>query len=155
FLITTLMRVERQTTGSVSVRNFYLRRGLRILPPFYLILALASGLTLLKLLPGELSPRVLLAQALHFSNYWFIWRGSAGSAAGTVPYWSLAVEEHFYLVFPLLYLGLNRIMSNRAQARAFWVACAVLCAWRCLLVFVFGVPENRTYMASDTRFDSI
>jgi peptidoglycan/LPS O-acetylase OafA/YrhL len=155
FLITTLMRFEQQTTGGVSVRNFYWRRALRILPPFYLVLVLAAALTLLGVLPGELRPRVMLAQTLHISNYWFIWHGADGSPAGTVPYWSLAVEEHFYLLFPVLYLVLNRYLSKRAQAGALWTLCAVICAWRCLLVLGFGVSENRTFMGSDTRFDSI
>jgi peptidoglycan/LPS O-acetylase OafA/YrhL len=155
FLITTLIRVEQQTTGTVSVRNFYLRRALRILPPFYIVLVLASTLAMLGLLPGQLQPETLLAQGLHFANYWFIAQGSDGAPAGTVPYWSLAVEEHFYLVFPVLYLTLNRYLSRRVQARTLWALCAVVCAWRCLLVFGFGVTENRTYMGSDTRFDSI
>jgi peptidoglycan/LPS O-acetylase OafA/YrhL len=155
FLITTLMRVEHRTTGTVSVRHFYIRRALRILPPFYLILALACLLTLARALPGELQPRVVLAQALHVSNYWFIWFGSDGAPVGTVPYWSLAVEEHFYLVFPVLYLALNRYLSRSAQAKTFWGLCAVVCAWRCLLVLVLGVPEDRTYLSTDTRFDSV
>jgi peptidoglycan/LPS O-acetylase OafA/YrhL len=155
FLITTLMRFEQQTTGTVSVPKFYMRRALRILPPFYLVLVVATMLTLFGILPGALQAKVVLAQSLHVSNYWFVWHGYAGSPAGTVPYWSLAVEEHFYLLFPLLYLGLNRLMSNRAQGKAFWTLCAAVCAWRCVLVLVLGVPEDRTYMASDTRFDSI
>jgi peptidoglycan/LPS O-acetylase OafA/YrhL len=155
FLITTLLRIEHETTGTVSIRNFYVRRALRILPPFYLTLAFAGALTVLHVLPGQLQPKVLLAQAMHVSNYWFIWNGFDGSPAGTVPYWSLAVEEHFYLVFPLLYLGLNRFLSNRAQGRALWMACAIVCAWRCFLVLGYGVSEDRTYMGSDTRFDSI
>lgn len=155
FLITTLMRIEHQATGTVSVRQFYMRRALRILPPFYLILALACGLTLIGVLPGVLQPRVALAQALHVSNYWFILFGSDGAPAGTVPYWSLAVEEHFYLVFPLMYLVLNRYFSHRAQARTFWMLCAAVCLWRCVLVLVFAVPEDRTYLATDTRFDSV
>jgi peptidoglycan/LPS O-acetylase OafA/YrhL len=155
FLITTLMRVEHETTGTVSVRHFYLRRVLRILPPFYLVLIMASTLTLLGVLPGELQSRVVLAQALHVSNYWLVWHGYAGAAAGTVPFWSLAVEEHFYLLFPLLYLWLRRHISSRAHAKTFWTLCVIVCAWRCMLVFVFGVTEDRTYMASDTRFDSI
>jgi peptidoglycan/LPS O-acetylase OafA/YrhL len=155
YLITTLMRFEHQTTGTVSVQKFYLRRALRILPPFYLVLVVASTLTLFGILPGGLQAQVVLAQSLHVSNYWFVWHGYAGSAAGTVPYWSLAVEEHFYLLFPLLFLGLSRLTSNRGKATAFWTLCAVVCAWRCVLVLVFGVPEDRTYMASDTRFDSI
>jgi peptidoglycan/LPS O-acetylase OafA/YrhL len=155
FLITTLMRIERQTTGTVNVRHFYLRRALRILPPFYLVLILAGALTTLHVLPGELQSRVMLAQLLHYSNYWFVWHGSHGAPGGTGVYWSLAVEEHFYLLFPLLYILLSRALSNRAQAKAFWTLCAVIFAWRCILVFGFGVSSDRTYMASDTRFDSI
>jgi peptidoglycan/LPS O-acetylase OafA/YrhL len=155
FLITTLMRVELESTGAFSVRNFYLRRALRILPPFYLVLFLAIVLTLLGVLPGRLNSGAVLAQSLHFSNYWFIWNGYEGAPVGTVPYWSLAVEEHFYLVFPLLYLGLNRWLSRRGQAGALWALCAVICAWRFVLVLVFHVIEDRTYMASDTRVDSI
>src|SRR5262249_4895198 len=100
YLITTLMRVEQQVTGTVSIRHFYLRRARRILPPFYLVLVLAIVLTLAGALPGQLAGRTVAAQMLHFSNYWFAWHGGDGSPAGTVPYWSLAVEEHFYLLFP-------------------------------------------------------
>jgi peptidoglycan/LPS O-acetylase OafA/YrhL len=155
FLITTLMRVEQQTTGTVNLRHFYLRRALRILPPFYLILALACALTLLELLPGKLQPGVVLAQSLHVSNYWFIWRGATGAPVGTVPYWSLAVEEHFYLLFPVFYLAISRSMSRHRQAHVLWAICAAVCLWRCILVFVINMPEDRTYMGSDTRFDSI
>jgi peptidoglycan/LPS O-acetylase OafA/YrhL len=155
FLITTLMRLEREATGHVNLPHFYLRRVLRILPPFYLILLFAVSLTLLGILPGELAAPALLAQSLHFFNYWYIWQGGEGAPVGTVPYWSLAVEEHFYLLFPMLYLAASRRLSRVAQARVFWGLCAAICVWRCVLVFVVGVPEDRTYMASDTRFDSI
>jgi peptidoglycan/LPS O-acetylase OafA/YrhL len=155
FLITTLIRIELESTGTLSVRHFYLRRALRILPPFYLILLLATMLTLVGVLPGRLNPAVVLAQSFHVSNYWFIWKGFNGAPAGTVPYWSLAVEEHFYLVFPFLYLGLSRWLPRAKQARALWMLCAVVCAWRLVLVLGFGVIEDRTYMASDTRVDSI
>ena len=155
FLITTLIRTEYEATGTLSIRNFYLRRALRILPPFYIVLALAVGLVTAGVLPGPIESRAVAAQALHFSNYWFIFQGSDGTPAGTVPYWSLAVEEHFYLVFPLLYMLLSRYLSRTAQARALWGLCALVCLWRCALVFGSGVSEDRTYMASDTRFDSI
>ena len=155
FLITTLIRAEQQATGTVSVRNFYLRRALRILPPFYIVLAMAAALVWSGVLPGRLDSRAISAQALHFANYWFIYQGSDGAPAGTVPYWSLAVEEHFYLVFPVLYLTLNRFLARRGQGLTLWALCAAVCVWRCILVFGYGVSEDRTYMASDTRFDSI
>ena len=155
FLITTLMRLERQSTGTVDIGHFYLRRVLRILPPFYAILALGVALTALDVLPGELKLSAMLAQVFHIANYWFIFNGSDGVPAGTVPYWSLAVEEHFYLGFPLLYVVLTQYLGRRSQAAALWSLCAVICAWRCYLVISGGVAEERTYMGSDTRFDSI
>ncbi|MEO6237594.1 MAG: acyltransferase [Vicinamibacterales bacterium] len=155
YLITTLMRLERQSTGRVSIRKFYMRRALRILPPFYLILLLSSALTIIGVLPGALRAGPLLAQGLHVFNYWFIYQGSNGTPVGTVPYWSLAVEEHFYLIFPVLYMVLSRSLPRRSQAAVVWILCGVICVWRCALVLGMGVPENRTYMASDTRFDSI
>jgi peptidoglycan/LPS O-acetylase OafA/YrhL len=155
FLITTLIRTEEQTTGSVSIRNFYLRRALRILPPFYIVLGLAVLATQTGLLPGPLDPTALFAQVAHFANYWFIFKGTAGVPVGTVPYWSLAVEEHFYLVFPLLYLVLTRYLSRQRLGATLWLLCAAVCLWRCVLVFGFDSWEERTYMGSDTRFDSI
>src|SRR5687767_2974535 len=72
FLITTLIRIESQSTGTVSIRNFYLRRALRILPPFYIVLALSVLLTQAGVLEGALDGKALFAQAAHFANYWFI-----------------------------------------------------------------------------------
>jgi peptidoglycan/LPS O-acetylase OafA/YrhL len=155
FLITTLMRLERETTGTVNLPHFYLRRVLRILPPFYLILLFAIVLTLLDLLPEPLQAGPVIAQALHFFNYWYIFNTGAGAPVGTVPYWSLAVEEHFYLLFPMLYLAASRRWARMGQAKVFWALCAVICVWRCVLVFLLDVSEDRTYMGSDTRFDSI
>ena len=158
FLITSLMRLEARS-GSVSLRHFYLRRIFRILPPFYIVLVLATVLALLGVVPadgGSLEARPLLALALHYGNYWFVFHGSDGVPAGTPVYWSLAVEEHFYLLFPLLFLLTRRLgFQDRRQAWLFWALCAAILAWRCYLVLVVGVPTDRTYLASDTRFDSI
>src|ERR1700733_14513831 len=64
YLITTLLRIEHDATGTVSLRQFYLRRALRILPPFYLVLALAALAAWLGVIAGGLSARALLFQAL-------------------------------------------------------------------------------------------
>ena len=158
YLITTLMGVEVAKTGGVSLKNFYLRRALRILPPFYLVLFGATALRLCGF-PREAPPLALMpvaSQILHFSNYWIAWHGWSGVAPGTGVYWSLAVEEHFYLLFPFVFLALvARGLSGREKAYVLWGGCAVILAWRCVLVMLLGAGGDRTYLCSDTRIDSI
>jgi len=158
YLITTLMRMEAEATNRVSLKNFYLRRAVRILPPFYLVLVLATVLgafsffgtaTHLELVP-------VASQMLHFSNYLIAARGWSGVAPGTGVYWSLAVEEHFYFVFPALFLALRHYrLGPKQTAFALWGLCALVFAWRCILVLVLHASADRTYVCSDTRVDSI
>ena len=157
YLITTLLRLEYEGSGNVSLRQFYLRRVLRIFPPFYLVLAVASLLTYFGLTGGTLWPSGVLAQCLHLTNYWVVRHGWwDGIAPGTWVYWSLAVEEHFYLVFPLLYIWLQRAgLDRKRQALALVLLCALVLAWRIVLIYVLGADKDRTYVASDTRVDSI
>jgi peptidoglycan/LPS O-acetylase OafA/YrhL len=159
FLITTLMRVEVAATGDVSLKNFYLRRALRILPPFYIVLFVATVVGLFAY-PSWLTPPLrslpVLSQVLHFSNYWIAAHGWDGIAPGTGVYWSLAVEEHFYLLFPFAFLLLERRgISGRGKAVVFWGVCAAVFLWRCVLVMGLGSAPDRTYLCSDTRIDSI
>ncbi len=159
FLITTLMRMEWEKKGAVSFRAFYLRRVLRILPPFYLVLCTATLLTALGVLQGTLSLPAVLAQFLHYANYWIVGHDYSGQALGTGVYWSLAVEEHFYFLFPLIYVGMRKAgLQGRAQGLALLGLCGLILVWRCVLVFALdsnAVNNYRTYLASDTRFDSI
>jgi peptidoglycan/LPS O-acetylase OafA/YrhL len=157
YLITTLLRLEFDRTGGISLKAFYLRRALRILPPMYLVLGLASVATLLGLLEGTVHLDSLLWQVFHLSNYYVILDGWwDGRAPGTWIYWSLAVEEHFYLVFPLFYLLLRRFVSSRRQQLLILLGlCAAVLAWRCLLVFGLDAVKDRTYVATDARVDSI
>jgi peptidoglycan/LPS O-acetylase OafA/YrhL/glycosyltransferase involved in cell wall biosynthesis len=156
YLITTLLRLEYEATGSISLRQFYLRRVLRILPPMYLVLGLAVVATLSGVLAGQLEPVAVLAQVFHLTNYYNIQAGMDGQPFGTGVYWSLAVEEHFYLVFPLLYLVLRgRLRSSAHQALVLGSLCLAILAWRCLLVYGLGASGERTAIATDTRLDSI
>jgi peptidoglycan/LPS O-acetylase OafA/YrhL len=159
YLITTLLRIEHEQTGGISFRAFYLRRVLRIFPPFYLALAVATLLWLTGALPKGPSFRLdgLLAQALFLTNYYIVQHGWwDGHAQGTWIFWSLAVEEHFYLAFPLVYLLLLRFLPGRhRQALVLAGLCALLLGWRLVLVFALGATRDRTYVSTDTRIDSI
>ncbi len=157
FLITTLLRMEFDRKNDVSLKQFYLRRVLRIFPPFYLVLGAAAILTYQGFLQGTVWPSALLAQVCHVTNYYIIRHGWwDGIAPGTWVYWSLAIEEHFYLVFPVVYLVLRRTgVSRRNQAIGLLAACAVVLAWRCILVFGLHAHKDRVYLGTDTRVDSI
>ncbi len=157
YLITTLLRMEFDQTGGLNFRDFYLRRALRIFPPFYLILGLAYALTWTGVLQNPPTPGAMAAQMLHMTNYYIVRHGWwTGIAPGTWIYWSLAVEEHFYLLFPLLYLAMRRRgLSPRGQAALLLGLCAAVLLWRCLLVFGLHASKDRLYVATDTRVDSI
>ena len=152
YLITTLLRRELLRTGSISLKLFYLRRVLRIFPPMYIALALAALLAAWASV--SLSGSTLLMQSIHLTNY-HVALGGTGEPPGSEVLWSLAVEEHFYLVFPLAFIVLSTHV--REQARPYWlcVACACVLAWRIVLMSVLGGHAEYIMHATDTRIDSI
>jgi peptidoglycan/LPS O-acetylase OafA/YrhL len=105
YLITELLLREKQSTGSLNVRAFYLRRILRIWPLYYLFIALAALIPFLN--PHhEFSLRYVLGFLLLMGNWSFILFGFPNSVA--IPLWSVAVEEQFYLLWAPLVARLSR-----------------------------------------------
>jgi peptidoglycan/LPS O-acetylase OafA/YrhL len=156
YLITTLLRREADSTGRIHLGAFYLRRAARILPPLYIVLAIGMGLTAVGWLPGELQVEGVLSAAFFWANYWLIHATPPlGLPEGAGVVWSLAVEEHFYLLFPLVLVLLMKVWDRRRQGYALLALCGGVLAWRCWLVFGADVPFIRVYYASDTRVDSL
>ena len=154
FLITTLMRREHAATGTLSLRAFYLRRFLRLMPPLYVVVTLTLLGVALGVVSGAFTTGGLLAVLFYLGNYFVIANDFHGIPAGTGVTWSLAVEEHFYLLFPLLALVLLRRAEPRRAAAALLGSCGAILAWRCVLAFN-GVGESWIGMATDTRADAI
>jgi peptidoglycan/LPS O-acetylase OafA/YrhL len=155
YLITTLLRLEWTSTSTIAFGKFYLRRVLRILPPFYCVLATALLLSYFSLIEHTISAPAIWAQACHYLNFFLVRNGYGSLVPGTGVYWSLAVEEHYYVVFPALFFLLQRLrMNGRMQALVFAGICGGILTWRCFLVSN-GSIADRTYLASDTRVDSI
>jgi len=155
FLITTLLRLEFARYQRISLRGFYLRRVLRILPPLYVTLLLAVAL--FGIGSGQLAIRFAgtLSQVLQVSNYYLIYSDHGLIFPGTAVFWSLAVEEHFYLLFPLLYAWMCPRLSALQQTVVLLTLCAAALVWRCILHYYFHAEFSRTFFATDTRFDSI
>ena len=155
YIITTLMRKEYERDGTISFKRFYLRRVYRIFPPLYITLAVAALLTWAGLLKDHYTWSGITAQILHFTNYYALLFTGRNFFEGTSLLWSLAVEEHFYLFFPLLYLCLVRRLSNQQLALALFGICIAILCWRCTLYFVLDPPRNWPFIATDARIDSI
>jgi len=101
FLITTLLCREMAATGTVNIRAFYLRRARRLLPAYYVWLAAVAVF-----LTGRITPEIGAA-ALYLSDYFNAWVRQ-GPISHT---WSLSVEEHFYLLWPVVLLTWSRSKS--------------------------------------------
>jgi peptidoglycan/LPS O-acetylase OafA/YrhL len=111
YLITTLLLAEHRKTGTISLKDFYVRRVYRIFPAFYTfigVVALLSATGIVALGPGDLVHAVTFTMNYHEARAW--WVGHL---------WSLSVEEQFYFLWPaaLLFSGVRR---------GVWVAGAAL-----------------------------
>ena len=158
YLITTLMLAESEQFGNIAISRFYARRIFRLAPPLLITLAVAYGLTYCGLLSGQITLEGLTAQLLYFANYYTIYfdPGDTKVPGGTGILWSLAVEEHFYIFFPLFMTSLvSNAWRPRTMAIVFVISCLVILAWRTYLVLSPEFFTIRTYLASDTRIDSI
>jgi peptidoglycan/LPS O-acetylase OafA/YrhL len=155
YLITSLLRVEVERYGEIDIRSFYLRRAFRILPMLYLTLTVAILLGLAGETGGPVTLAAVLSQVLHWSNYYLIAHGPDSVVAGTIVLWSLAVEEHFYLLFPVLFRFTGRRLSRQALGWLLASACAACLCWRLVLILVLHQPGVRTELGTDTRFDGL
>jgi peptidoglycan/LPS O-acetylase OafA/YrhL len=155
YLITTLARLEWIRTQNFSVSRFYIRRAFRILPPLYCAILLAVGAAYLGILQSEIQWKAVAAIQLFLTNYaeqvsWIT------IPLGLSPLWSLAVEEHFYLAFPWIYVVLLKAgISRIRQAILFACVCVMILGWRLVLMGHYHVFWNRVYTGTDTRLDSI
>ena len=159
FLITSLLLVERRATGRIDVRRFWIRRLRRIVPA--LLVAVAATVAAAACLGGDVLlavRRQVLGSVLLVYN-WVEIAGGSSYFDQTQPLlltnvWSLAVEEQFYLVWPLVIVaflsrGASRRRTRLGAVLALGLA-AVSAAWA-LRLMRDGASPTRVYMGTDTH----
>lgn len=131
YLITLLLIAERERDGQVDLRHFWIRRARRLLPALFVMLFLVVTYTALFRTDalGQLRGDVI-ASLLYSINWYQIWVGQGYSAAGDFAplrhLWSLAVEEQFYLLWPLVMLVLLRRGPRHVVSAAKWLFLAAV-----------------------------
>jgi len=121
YLITSLLWKEHELSGRISLKNFYARRILRLYPPLLVTVALANVLWTYSFLPVE-SDRMIasLASMFYFANI------VDERVMGNMHHlWSLAVEEHFYFLWPLVIIWM---LSSATDSQRKWSIVALLVA---------------------------
>ncbi|RVD19378.1 MULTISPECIES: acyltransferase [unclassified Mesorhizobium] len=125
FLITSLLMREADGTGTIAIGAFLLRRSVRLMPP--LVMLLAAALIIGPLFWPDVPIGLIVAiSILYLADY-------VSALHGVIPLlghtWSLAVEEHFYLIWPMAVLGLAKL-AQRSRIKALAIAFVVATLWR-------------------------
>lgn len=151
YLITTLLTREIDRYGEISLRNFFLRRLIRLAPPLLLTIALAVLACALGLIGGKISVPTLISQVFFFYNYFAIFVDDANIKGFSI-LWSLSVEEHFYLVWPFIFIAY--VTGRLGMIHLVGLLAAIL-VWRAVRLLVIGSSPWEIYLLTDTRFDSL
>jgi peptidoglycan/LPS O-acetylase OafA/YrhL len=163
YLITSLLLVERARTGRIRLGAFWLRRARRLLPALLVLLV-----TVVLVFRGLLAPfevTLLRGDALsalgYVANWRMIYRGDDYFAQTSAPSplqhtWSLGIEEQFYLIWPLIVVGLFAL-TRRYVSRVLTVLCIVGAVASAVAgAVLFRADEvNRTYFGTDTRAQAL
>ncbi len=172
FLITSLLVNEWEGTGRLALPPFWLRRARRLLPALFLVLA-AVGVYAVVFLDQVDAHHVAVdgvSSLFYVANWHFIDSGQTyiqqflQQAPSPLRHmWSLAIEEQFYLVWPILVLGVSKVVGRRAapasrQRRRFQRALLAVCVvlgvaslLRMIGLFQSGSGPDRVYYGTDTR----
>ncbi|HVE68213.1 MAG TPA: acyltransferase [Solirubrobacteraceae bacterium] len=150
YLITSLLLDERSACGSVSLRSFYLRRGARLFPALLLVVLVCNALFLLQ---GDYGPLTGSLTALTYTaNYAQILKPDLVPGYG--PTWTLAVEEHFYVVWPLVLLWVTDRYGLRTALKATLAVCVAAFLWRAALALIHA-PYSLVGIGSLERADAL
>ena len=167
YLISSLIIKEYRKTGSLNLYNFYIRRARRLLPAVYFMITVV-------LVVMVLFNEVLLRKShldaifgyIYSSNWWYIFHkldyfDSFGAQSPFKHLWSLAIEEQFYMIFPLLFLLVNRKKKSKdgtykLNKNFLYVVLGLILVSLIAHILLFDINNiSRIYFGTDTRAFSL
>ena len=157
YLITDLLLSQRERTGRIWLGRFWLRRARRLLPALWVMLAVvAVWVSLVQ--PEQLAAlrQDIVAAFAYASNWWYVFQhvsyfASFGPPSPLGHLWSLAVEEQFYVVWPLLLILAVRFVRRRQVLVVLVLLGVVASALAMAALYQAGGNPNRMYYGTDTR----
>ena len=155
FLITTLLLREHRSTGRISLVDFWRRRARRLLPALTLVVIVCASAAWM--IGGDVLVRLgaQIVGAFTFSYNWVALSGGDGYFAATTPelfrnMWSLAVEEQFYLLWPIVLPLFLMLPRSWARVTTALVAATASAMWMGAVV-ASGGDLTRAYFGTDTH----
>lgn len=169
YLITGILISEVEEEGTIDLKNFWLRRIRRLVPA---VMSMAVVIIFVSAVVNRIiftkGCKDFLASVLGFNNWWQIFNKVSYFEAGGVPSpfthcWSLAIETQFYLIYPLILLGIYKLVKSRGEGRAkrgllFAGVTLLLALISVILMIVLFDPQqdaSRVYYGTDTRAFSL
>ena len=167
YLISSLIIKEFRKTGTVNLYNFYIRRARRLLPAVYFMITI--GLVVMVLFNEVLLRKSHLDAIfgyIYSSNWWYIFHkldyfDSFGAQSPFKHLWSLAIEEQFYMIFPLLFLLVNGKKKSKdgtykLNKNFLYVVLGLILVSLIAHILLFDINNiSRIYFGTDTRAFSL
>lgn len=160
YLITSLLLTEYHNTGKIELMSFWLRRVKRLIPA---VLFLVMGVIVLSLIfmPTEIQKvrADSIAAIFYVSNWWYIMQNVDYFEQFAVQplkhLWSLAIEEQFYLVFPIVLLSLLSFIRRLKLIRIIFLILLVISMIAMMVLYVPNENVARVYFGTDTRIQTL
>ncbi|MTV20974.1 acyltransferase family protein [Staphylococcus delphini] len=160
YLITSLLLTEYHNTGEIELTSFWLRRVKRLIPA---VLFLVMGVLVLTLIfmPTEIQKvrADSIAAIFYVSNWWYIMQNVDYFEQFAVQplkhLWSLAIEEQFYLVFPIVLLSLLSFIRRLKTIRILFLILLVISMITMMVLYVPNENVARVYFGTDTRIQTL
>lgn len=161
YLITSLLLIEWDNTKTINLPQFWLRRIRRLFPAIiFLVLGAAALCTIFDHSLLTKLREDMWAALLWVTNWWYIFHDvsyfdALGAPSPLTHFWSLAIEEQFYLIWPVVLFAAHKFGVKRSIMRNATLVVALLSALEMALLFDPTADPSRVYYGTDTRAFSL